>query len=78
MRSTKNQASKYFRCRPPALDVYLADLNTDTAIDENDYPSDEDVLDLIDDESDMSCYDGSSSDGEDEDKEGVLGSQQIA
>ncbi|KAF4135561.1 DDE superfamily endonuclease [Phytophthora infestans] len=56
----KNQASKYFRCRLPTLAVYLADLNSGEAIDEDDYPSDDDILEFFDDESDMSSGDESS------------------
>lgn len=40
--------------------MYLADLKSGEAIDEDDYPSDDDILEFFDDESDMSSGDESS------------------
>lgn len=54
----RNQASKYFRCRLPTLEIYLADLVTNGFVDEAQYSSDEEI-NFFEDESELSSWDGS-------------------
>ncbi|GMF58909.1 unnamed protein product [Phytophthora fragariaefolia] len=59
----RNQASKYFRCQLPSLDIYLADLTTEGPVDEAQYLSDEEI-NFFQDKSDLSSWDGSDEDSE--------------
>ncbi|POM69602.1 Uncharacterized protein PHPALM_14100 [Phytophthora palmivora] len=58
MKVRRNETSKYFRCMLPTLAIYLADLTSQGATDEVELSSD-DGVDVFENGSDMSSWDGS-------------------